>query len=92
MLALPGVHDAVVVQMDTPDSSGVQRIAALVVAPQRTEAALLAELRAAIDPAFLPRPLRKVKALPRNESGKLPRADLLAALNRATEPGFFESA
>ncbi len=92
VLALRGVHDAVVVQMDTPDSSGVQRIAALVVAPQRTEAALLAELRAAIDPAFLPRPLRKVKALPRNESGKLPRADLLAALNRATEPGFFESA
>lgn len=80
VLTLRGVHDAVVFQLDERDRIGVARIAALVVAPERTEADLLAELRAAMDPAFLPRPLRKIAALPRNETGKLPRAALLAAL------------
>ncbi|HEY6941079.1 AMP-binding protein [Dokdonella sp.] len=78
--ALNGVEDAVVLQLDEADATGVRRIAALVVAPTRSEADLLQELRAAIDAAFLPRPLRKVAALPRNETGKLPRALLLAAL------------
>ena len=36
----------------------------------------------AVDAAFLPRPLRKVAALPRNETGKLPRAALLESLRR----------
>jgi acyl-coenzyme A synthetase/AMP-(fatty) acid ligase len=80
VLALPGVHDAIVLQLEESDCSGVRRIAALVVAPERSEADLLNDLRSAIDPAFLPRPLRKVHALPRNETGKLPRAALLAAL------------
>lgn len=80
VLALAGVEDAVVFQLDESDSFGVQRIAALVVAPSRDEAGLLRELREAIDTAFLPRPLRKVDALPRNETGKLPRAALLALL------------
>ncbi len=79
--ALDGVEDAAVFQLDDTDATGVRRIAALVVAPGRNEGALLHELRAAIDPAFLPRPLRKVAALPRNETGKLPRAALLAMLN-----------
>jgi acyl-coenzyme A synthetase/AMP-(fatty) acid ligase len=78
--ALRGVEDAVVFQLDDADATGVRRIAALVVAPDRCEAELLQELRTAIDAAFLPRPLRKVAALPRNETGKLPRAQLLAAL------------
>ncbi|MEP6882244.1 MAG: AMP-ligase, partial [Dokdonella sp.] len=58
----------------------IRRIAALVVAPGRTEKQLLAELRLAVDPLFLPRPLRLVERLPRNETGKLPREALLAAL------------
>ncbi|MEP7042342.1 MAG: AMP-binding protein [Dokdonella sp.] len=80
LLALPGVRDAIVLQLDEPDSMGVRRIAALVVAPECSEAELLSGLRSAVDPAFLPRPLRKVDALPRNETGKLPRAELLRAL------------
>src|SRR5690606_33577657 len=80
VLALPGVLDAVVFQSDQADACGVQRIAALVVAPQRSEADLLAELRRAIDPVFLPRPLRRLDALPRNETGKISRAALLAAI------------
>jgi len=78
--ALHGVEDAVVTQLDEADASGVRRIAALVVAPTRSEADLLDELRRSIDAAFLPRPLRKVAALPRNGTGKLPRSALLAAL------------
>lgn len=80
VLALAGVEDAIVFQLEASHAGAVARIAALVVAPQRSEADLLDALRAAIDPAFLPRPLRKVAALPRNETGKLPRERLLEAL------------
>ncbi|MFI4970575.1 MAG: AMP-ligase, partial [Lysobacterales bacterium] len=83
VLALRGVEDAIVIQLDAEDGMGVQRIAALVVAPERREADLLAELRGAMDLAFLPRPLRRVAALPRNETGKLPRTAVLAALRGA---------
>ncbi len=80
LLALPGVEDAVVFQSDECDAGGVRRIAALIVAPQASEAELLAQLRPALDPVFLPRPLKRVARLPRNETGKLPRAALLALL------------
>ncbi|MEW5835753.1 MAG: AMP-binding protein [Pseudomonadota bacterium] len=80
LLAIPGVHDGVVLQLDEPDAGGVRRIAALAVAPGMTEARILDALRGAMDPLFLPRPLRLVDALPRNETGKLPRAALLAML------------
>ena len=42
--------------------------------------AILAALRQGIDPVFLPRPLKRVTALPRSETGKLPRAELLQLL------------
>ena len=80
LLALPGVTDAVALQLDAEDGCGVRRIAALVVAPERSEAALLDDLRLAVDPVFLPRPFRRVAALPRNETGKLARAAVLEAL------------
>jgi acyl-coenzyme A synthetase/AMP-(fatty) acid ligase len=83
LLAVPGVQDGVVLQTDTSDANGVQRICALVVAPGLDEAGILAALRAAVDPVFLPRPLRLVDSLTRNETGKLPRAALLALLERA---------
>ena len=82
LLAIPGVQDGIMFQADEPDAGGVRRIAALAVAPQLSEAQLLAALRRVIDPVFLPRPLRCVDALPRNETGKLPRAELLALLSR----------
>jgi len=62
------------------DAGSVCRLAALVVAPALSEAQILAALRAAVDPVFLPRPLRIVSALPRNGTGKLPRDALLQAL------------
>lgn len=57
----------------------VTRLVALVVAPTLAAADLQRALRERIDPAFMPRPLVFVDALPRNETGKLPR-DVLASL------------
>ena len=54
------------------------RVGAFVVAPGCTLAQLRRALRERIDPVFLPRPFHLVQALPRNETGKLPRARLLA--------------
>jgi len=80
LLAVPGVEDGVMLQLDGADASGVRRIAALVVAPGLDEAAVLAGLRGQFDPVFLPRRLRCIAALPRNDTGKLPRHALLALL------------
>lgn len=82
LLAIPGVRDGVVFQLDGGDALDVHRIAALVVAPGLDEHVILDALRCAIDPVFLPRPLRLVSELPRNETGKLPRAALLALLGQ----------
>ena len=82
LLAIPGVQDGVVFQLEDEDTLGVHRVAALAVAPGLDEHAILDTLRRAIDPVFLPRPLLKVGALPRNETGKLPRAALLELLAR----------
>jgi acyl-coenzyme A synthetase/AMP-(fatty) acid ligase len=81
LLAIPGVHDGVVFQLDGGDALGVNRLAALAVAPGLDESVILEALRQAIDPVFLPRPLKRVDTLPRNETGKLPRAALLALLD-----------
>jgi len=82
LLAIPGVEDGVVFLPDPADADGaaVLRPAALVVAPELAEAQILEALRRCVDPAFLPRPLRRVERLPRNELGKLPRARLLELL------------
>jgi len=80
LLAVPGVVDGVVLQLDEADSAGVRRIAALAVAPSLDAAAIVRVLREHVDPVFLPRRLRCVAALPRNETGKLPRQALLELL------------
>ena len=79
LLAIPGVEDGAVFPLE-PDAGGLARLAALVVAPQLCESDILAALRQALDPVFLPRPLKRVAALPRNAAGKLPREALLAAV------------
>jgi acyl-coenzyme A synthetase/AMP-(fatty) acid ligase len=79
VLAIPGVRDAVVFQPDARPGL-VRRLAVLVVAPGLDAAAVRMALRPAIDPAFMPRPLLLLDALPRTAAGKLPRAALLAAL------------
>jgi acyl-coenzyme A synthetase/AMP-(fatty) acid ligase len=83
LLAIAGVRDAVVFQPDAAPSGAVRRIAALVVAPSLTPDFISEQLAHNVDPAFIPRPLLIVPQLPRNEVGKLPRDQLLAALHAA---------
>lgn len=73
--SLPGVQDGVFC-MHTADAADNQRLAAFVVAPGHSSAALLAALRLHVDPVFLPRPLVLVEALPRDSNGKLTAAAL----------------
>ena len=61
-------------------SSAGERLVAFVVAPGLSTHELLGALRQRIDPVFLPRPLHRVEALPRNSNGKLPR-DALRTLS-----------
>lgn len=75
LLAVPGVEDGV---LFIPD--GAERPAALVVAPSLAESEILQALAPQLDAVFLPRPLRKVEKLPRNELGKLPHARLMELL------------
>jgi acyl-coenzyme A synthetase/AMP-(fatty) acid ligase len=82
LLAIEGVTDAAVFQPESASGS-VRRVAALVVTTQWTASEVLERLRPSVDPAFLPRPLRVVDRLPRNEVGKLPREALLNALQQA---------
>jgi acyl-coenzyme A synthetase/AMP-(fatty) acid ligase len=84
LLAIDGVRDGT---FFLPDSgTGLEtRLAALVVAPGKTRGQLLEALRERIDPVFLPRPLRLVESLPRNATGKLPRATLLALYRQLEE-------
>lgn len=84
LLSIDGVIDGAIFEPPpVAGSTREQRLIALVVAPAITRAELLAALRAQIDAAFLPRPLLRVDALPRNAQGKLPRAELLAVAEKA---------
>jgi acyl-coenzyme A synthetase/AMP-(fatty) acid ligase len=77
LLSIPGVWDGAFL-MDEHEAQAVPRLKALAVAPGLTAETILRALRERLDPAFLPRPLILVDALPRNGLGKLRRADLVA--------------
>ncbi len=82
LCSIPGVVDAALYwpQDATQDAQGrIQRPVAFVVAPTLDEAALQHAMRERIDPAFLPRPIHFLPALPRNATGKLPQ-QVLAGL------------
>jgi acyl-coenzyme A synthetase/AMP-(fatty) acid ligase len=79
---LPGVTDQAVFM---PTDGETARPAALIVAPGRNAADLRRELSALLDAVFVPRPLKVVPSLPRNELGKLPREQLLELLANADE-------
>jgi acyl-coenzyme A synthetase/AMP-(fatty) acid ligase len=78
--SIPGVVDGAFYMPDEAGDARITRLAACVVAPGMDKPHLLAALREHIDPVFLPRPLLFVDALPRNRTGKLPRAALQALL------------
>lgn len=82
--AIPGVQDGVFfVREEESAAGGIERVAALVVAPGLSAADLTKELRRRIDPVFLPRPLLFVDHLPRNDTGKLPRETLHSLVTTA---------
>jgi acyl-coenzyme A synthetase/AMP-(fatty) acid ligase len=84
LLAIEGVKDAVAFQPEQTSPGTIQRVAALVVAPGMTAREVLERLASSVDPAFMPRPLLIVEALPRNDLGKLPKAQLMSALQRGS--------
>jgi len=74
-------------QDDVNKLDGVTRLTAFVVAPGLDLAQVQAALRQCIDAAFMPRPLHLVEALPRNATGKLPQAALMALAQRLAPGG-----
>lgn len=79
---VPGVRDGVMAQA-APDAQGVRRLIAIVAADAGVgDDDILAVLRRSSDPVFLPRRILRVDALPRNETGKLPRAEIDAIVAR----------
>ncbi len=81
--AIPGVLDGAFFMPQDIGPERVARLTAFVVAPALDAERLTRALRERIAPAFLPRPLVFVDALPRNDTGKLPH-EWLAALARQT--------
>lgn len=79
--AIDGVREGVIFLPDQAEGEA-PRLAAFVVAPTLDAAAVAHALRQRIDPVFVPRPLIMVDTLPRNDTGKLPRAALLALYAR----------
>jgi acyl-coenzyme A synthetase/AMP-(fatty) acid ligase len=73
---IPGVQDAAFWLPADDAPVGVVRLVAFVVAPGVSRDTLLAALRERVDPAFLPRRVIAVPALPRDSTGKLPAARL----------------
>ena len=86
LLAIEGVEDGVFFLPDEPQG-GIVRLMAFVVAPRLSREALMSALRARIDPAFLPRPLYYVDALPRAATGKLAREALIRLAQAAHKRG-----
>jgi acyl-coenzyme A synthetase/AMP-(fatty) acid ligase len=84
--SIAGVRDGAFV-MPEEDDGTVTRLTAFVVAPGISSDAVMSALRQRIDAAFLPRPLCFVDSLPRNETGKLPRAALDSLVSRLARVG-----
>ncbi len=85
LLDIDGVVDGIIFQPPESNDGRVARLAALVVAPGLSTGELRRALARRVDPAFMPRPLRLVEALPRADSGKLPRQSLERFYERVCE-------
>jgi len=82
---IEGVEDGAFLDPeDRPEGRG--RLIAFVVAPRLSKDKILDALRRVVDPVFLPRVIHFVPRLPRNETCKLPRADLMALVQSRKAP------
>ena len=90
LLGVEGVTDGCFFLPQNPAAekqASVQRLAALVVAaPGMTPERIMAALRQRMDPAFLPRPLLPVPALPRNATGKIVAKEVQALYQTLCQP------
>lgn len=81
LCAMEGIDDAVFFMPDdNPDEKA--RVAAFVVAPGLSIIEINSFFSQQVDNAFMPRPLIKIEKLPYNETGKLPRKNLLSLLKQ----------
>ena len=81
LCAINGVDDAIFfMPAENPDENA--RLAAFVIAPNLSIKEINSFFNQQIDNAFVPRPLIKVEKLPYNETGKLPRKDLINLLQQ----------
>ena len=71
LLSLPDVTDGVVYQPQALGVPGGERLAAFVVGKNLNPANLRQALASKLDPAFVPRPIRVIDALPRDTTSKL---------------------
>lgn len=85
LLRIPGVEDAVMFQFPETKAATTERLAAFVVAPGLDPQKIRQELRKSIDEVFLPRPIRMVERLPREETGKLSRRRILELYNKQAQ-------
>ncbi len=69
--SIDGVDDGVFVMPETTDEDLIVRLTAYVVTRTLSVEQILLALRVRIDAVFLPRPVRLVNELPRNQTGKL---------------------
>lgn len=76
LTGIAGVTDGVFVAPDDLSERPTARLQVFAVAPARSADDILSELRDRIDTVFLPRRVVLMDALPRNETGKLPRQAL----------------
>ncbi len=76
LLATSGVEDGAIYQPESLGLPSTGRLAAVAVAPTLGARAIRAALAKQLDPAFVPRPIRLVAALPRNRASKLTMAAL----------------
>lgn len=78
LLEIPGVEDAAAWAIEVGGARGRETVA-MVVAPSLSPEFLRAELRRWLDPVVIPRRVRLVDSLPREQNGKLQRRKLLEA-------------
>jgi acyl-coenzyme A synthetase/AMP-(fatty) acid ligase len=81
LLDIEGVRDGAFFLPDEADGK-TARLVAFAVAPTLTAEAVLRRLREQLDPAFVPRKVYLLDALPRNATGKLPRQKLAELLRK----------
>jgi acyl-coenzyme A synthetase/AMP-(fatty) acid ligase len=82
LAGIEGVVDGYFYQPEDHGLPATGRLGAVVVAPTLSDRQLRQALSTRVDPVFLPRPLHRAEALPRDATSKLQRAALTDLLHR----------